>query len=144
MSVNIDRNVLCKYRLDKSKNCLYEAKENFKSNLYSSANNRAYYSIFNSIRALQALQGKSYKRHKDVLGNFNKDFIRTKIFPSNLAKKVVQASEVRNLSDYDDFYIISKKDTEKQIVTAEDVYNLLSVYCNDVMSGAKKLPEVDS
>ncbi len=34
--------------------------------LYKAANNRAYYSIFHSIRAILALEPIDFKRHKDV------------------------------------------------------------------------------
>ena len=40
-----------------------------------SANNRAYYAVFHAINAVHALYGNAYKRHKDVIGNFNKDFV---------------------------------------------------------------------
>ena len=58
-----------------SANVLIEAEE------YRGVNNRAYYAIYHAISAIYALDGKAYKRHKDALANFNKDYIRTEIFP---------------------------------------------------------------
>ena len=44
---------------------------------YKVANNRAYYAIFHAINAIHALNGMAYKRHKDALANFNKDYVKT-------------------------------------------------------------------
>ena len=44
---------------------------------YKGANNRAYYSIFHAINAVHAVSGKAYKRHKDAVANFNKDYVKT-------------------------------------------------------------------
>lgn len=41
---------------------------------YRGSNNRAYYSIFHCINAVHALDEHSYKKHKEALANFNKDY----------------------------------------------------------------------
>ena len=38
-------------------------------------NKEAYYSIFHAINAVHAVSGKAYKRHKDAVANFNKDYL---------------------------------------------------------------------
>ena len=60
------------YRMNTAKENLAEAKILLSEKLYKGANNRAYYAIFHTINAIFALDGKSYRRHKEVLGNFNK------------------------------------------------------------------------
>ena len=42
---------------------------------FSSANNRAYYAIFYAIRAVLAIEEIDFKRHKDVLAYFNKEYV---------------------------------------------------------------------
>ena len=54
------------------------AKMLLKAKDYRGANNRAYYAIYHAISAVYALEEKAYKRHKDALGNFNKDYIINK------------------------------------------------------------------
>ncbi len=61
---------------------------------YRGANNRAYYAIYHAVSAVLALDGKSYKRHKDTLANFNKDYIKTEIFSKNFGRKIAQAEEL--------------------------------------------------
>ena len=70
---------------------------------YKGANNRAYYSIFHVINAVHAVSGKAYKRHKDAVANFNKDYVKTSVFPREMGRKIGQAEEIRHASDYDDF-----------------------------------------
>ena len=62
---------------------------------YKGANNRAYYAIFHVIDAVHALSGGAYKRHKDAIGNFNKDYVKTDIFPREMGRKIGEAEVVR-------------------------------------------------
>lgn len=64
------------------------------------ANNRAYYAIFQAINAVHALDGRAFKRHKDAIANFNKDYVKTEIFPREVGRKIGEAEEIRHASDY--------------------------------------------
>ena len=65
-----------KYRLNKAKETLETSKMIFKEGKdFTSANNRAYYAIFYAIRAVLAVEEIDFKRHKDVLAYFNKEFV---------------------------------------------------------------------
>ena len=63
------------YRIESAKENLRSAKILLEAKLYKDANNRAYYSIFHAVNAVHALNGKAYKRHKDAIANFNKEYI---------------------------------------------------------------------
>ncbi|MBQ9503623.1 MAG: HEPN domain-containing protein [Lachnospiraceae bacterium] len=41
--------------------------------------NRSYYAIFNALRSVLALEGVDFKRHSQVIGYFNKNYIHKKI-----------------------------------------------------------------
>jgi len=75
------------------------------------------------------LNGKGYKRHKDSLGNFNKDYVKTEIFPRTLGRRIAEAEEIRHASDYDDFYIATKEEAEEQIATAKELIQLVEIHC---------------
>ena len=96
---------------------------------YKGANNRAYYAIFHAINAVHALDGRAFKRHKDAIANFNKDYVKTEIFPREVGRKIGEAEEIRHASDYDDFYIASKEETERQIAVAGEFIELVEKYC---------------
>lgn len=122
---------IAKYRLQTAREDLDTANLTFSSGQYRAANNRAYYSIFHSICAVLAKEGVSFKRHKDTVSYFNKNYIHTGIFPKELGRKIVAAEEIRHASDYDTFYITSKEITAKQIQTAEQLLSLATGYLED-------------
>lgn len=119
---------LAKYRLETAKNDLNSAKVLLDVNDYKGANNRAYYSIFHSIEVIFALDGKAFKRHKDAVANFNKDYVKTEIFPKSIGRKIAGAEEIRHASDYDDFYIATLEEALEQIEVAEEVMELVEKY----------------
>lgn len=116
------------YRLDIAIEDLTAAQRLASENSFRIANNRAYYAIFHAVTAVQALDGKTYKKHKDAIGNFNKDYIHTSIFPKELGRKISEAEDIRHESDYDDFYIASKDETMNLISIAEELINLIKDY----------------
>ena len=85
--------------------------------------------IFHAINAVHALDGRAFKRHKDAIANFNKDYVKTEIFPREVGRKIGEAEEIRHASDYDDFYIASKEESERQIAVAGEFIELVEKYC---------------
>lgn len=122
---------LALYRLQTAKSDLKSARILFAAEEYKGANNRAYYAIFHAINAVHALNGKAYKRHKDAIANFNKDYVKTGIFTREIGRKIGEAEEIRHASDYDDFYIASRDETERQIAAAEELLWMVEKYCAD-------------
>ena len=55
--------------------------------------------------------------------------MKTSVFPREMGRKIGQAEEIRHVSDYDDFYIASKEEAERQITVAEEFINLVEKYC---------------
>lgn len=123
------RDDLARYRIETSKNDLQAARLLLNAGQYRGANNRAYYAIYHVISALHALDERAYKRHKDALANFNKDYIRTEIFPKSFGRRIAEAEEIRHASDYDDFYLATKEEAEEVIMTAEELLSMIESYC---------------
>lgn len=82
-----------------------------------------------AINAIHALSGKAYKRHKDAIGNFNKEYVKTEIFPREMGRKIGEAEEIRHASDYDDFYIASREEAERLAEVAEEFIQMAEGYC---------------
>ena len=125
-----DRNELARYRLETAFEDLKDAELLLNNKSYKSANNRAYYAIFHAVSAVHALDGRSYKRHKDALGNFNREYVKEGIFDASFGRKIAEAEKVRNASDYDDFYIVRKEDVVNQIAVAKEVVEAIDSYCS--------------
>jgi len=111
---------LAMHRLQTAKSNLKSAKILLEAKEYKSANNRDYYAVFHAINAIHALKGKAYKRHKDAVSNFNKDYVKTGIFPREMGRRIGEAEEIRHASDYDDFYVAGREEAERQIETADE------------------------
>lgn len=120
---------LALHRIKTAREDLEAARMNFENEQYRTSNNRAYYAIFRAISACLALEFKAYKQHGQVIGNFNKDFVHTGIFPKEISKRINRAQEVRHASDYDDFYIASREETERQIEVAGEFTQMVEKYC---------------
>ena len=110
---------LSKYRLDESERCLRSAKILLDSEDFKSATNRSYYCVFNAIRSIFALQGKDYQKHSAVMSNFRSEYIKTKQFDDRMSDILRELFFIRNKSDYEDFYTVSKKEVSEQIKNAE-------------------------
>lgn len=116
------------HRLQTAKDALKSAKILFAADEYKGSNNRAYYAIFHAVNAVHALEGVGYKRHKDAIANFNKEYVKTEIFPRTMGRKIGEAEEIRHASDYDDFYIASKEEAERQVSVAEEFLQIVEEY----------------
>lgn len=119
---------LSRYRLDKASEMLTTAQRDMNAEDYASANNRAYYCIFHSMRAVLALDGEDYKKHSAVIARFTLNYLKTEIIPRDYGKLISNASLIRNRSDYEDFYICSIEDTQRLIEGAKDFFNIISDY----------------
>ena len=117
------------YHIQTARDDLKAARILLQAEQYKSTNNRAYYAIFHAINAIHAVNGKAYKRHKDAVANFNKDYVKTEIFPREMGRKIGEAEEIRHASDYDDFYIASREEAERQITVADEFIQLSEKYC---------------
>ena len=121
-----------KYRLNKAKETLETARMIFNEGKdFTSANIRAYYAIFYAIRAVLAIEEVDFKRHKDVLAYFNKEYVNKEKFPKKIGRKISQAQRIREDSDYDDDYEPSFEKTEQQINTAQELIDLVEEYINN-------------
>lgn len=119
------------YRLEKAKETLNSAELLYKYKDFVGATNRAYYGIFYAIRAVLALEKVDFKRHKDVIAYFNKNYVHTEIFPKIMGSKIAQAKKIREDSDYDEEFEPSSEQTQIQIDTVIDLIDLVEKYLKD-------------
>lgn len=122
---------LSNYRLEQAEESLIVAKTCLINRLYKDSINRSYYVVFYAIKAILALGTVDFKRHKDVVAHFNKEYVATGKFSRELGKKIGNLKQIREDSDYDDFYIASKEETEEQVKTAELVLQSVKEYLKE-------------
>ena len=119
---------LARYRLGQANDCLKAAEINLESDLYKDALNRSYYCIFHSIRAVLALGFFDSKKHSGVISEFHKIFIKTGKFDKRFSVVIRQSFQIRNRSDYEDFYVVAKEDVVQQINSAKDFMKAAKEY----------------
>ena len=107
------------YRLNKAKRDLEDSKKTLELEMYDNAANRSYYAIFHAARAVFALDGRDFKKHSGVISNFQKDYIKTEIFDKTMSNIIKSAFDIRNETDYEDFYVVPKEDVKRQVEEAE-------------------------
>lgn len=119
---------VARYKFEQAKDDLETAKILLEAGKYKAANNRAYYSCCHAIDAVLAKEPIAFKKHKDTLSYFNKNYVHTEIFPRNIGRKISRLEIIRHKSDYDTFYIASRDDAAEQIEVAEEVVDLVKNY----------------
>lgn len=109
---------LSAHRLNKAKELLKQAEVLLKSAGYDGSINRSYYAIFNAIRALLAFINVDSRRHCGVISHFDRYFVKTGICFKQFSQIVHTAFEVRQVSDYEDFYMPSAEQAQQQFDNA--------------------------
>lgn len=119
---------ISKARFDHAKECLQDSKLLLAGESYRSAANRAYYAVFHAMRAVLALDGVDMKHHSGIISEFRKRYIKTAIFDASLSGIISELSSVREGSDYNDFFIVSKSETIQQVQAAEEFLAEIQAY----------------
>lgn len=114
---------MSEYRLNKAKGLMSEAQLFLENRRYEGSINRSYYAVFNAIRSLLALVGLDSRKHSGVISYFDRYFVRTGIFDREFSKIVHTSFDVRQASDYQDFYLISEEQARTRF---EDCLKFLS------------------
>ena len=112
---------LCVYRVNQAEETVQSAKLCKENHFYKDAINRAYYAAFYAIKAVLAVEGVDFKRHKDVVAYFNQHYVATEVFSKESGRSLARLQRKREASDYDDFYIASVEEAQEQIAVAAKI-----------------------
>lgn len=123
---------LAQYRMERAKEMLVAAEENLKIGQYKTSLNRSYYAIFHSMRAANIIKGFDSSKHSGVIGFFNREYLKEEIMDRQLSVIIKKSSFLREKSDYDDFFIASKKDAQVQIENAKVFLNAVEKYLQSI------------
>jgi uncharacterized protein (UPF0332 family) len=94
--------------LKKASEKLETAKIMFDNARYDDAVSRAYYAAFHAMTAALLSRDLSYSSHGQVIGAFNREFIKVGIFPKEYVAVVQALFDDRQIGDYGIFIKISK------------------------------------
>ena len=119
---------LMRYRLDRARERLHSAKVLLEDGSYKDSIGRSYYAMFTAVRALLALEGQDFSKHAGVIGYFQKEYIKTGRFDRKFSKYISQAFQIRNNTDYADFFLVSRKDAREQYERAVEFLQEVKKY----------------
>ena len=120
---------LIDYRLKQAKESLAEAEILLKNKAsLRSVANRVYYGMFYSVLALLITKKIGSSKHSGVLSMFNKEFIKTKIFPTEMAKNFWKAFNMRQKGDYKEFEALEKADVESILLKGKEFVKRIEKY----------------
>lgn len=128
---NEKRQALSKYRMEQSEETLKAAKMCLDNKLLKDCINRCYYVAFYAVKAVLAIEGTDFKRHKDAIAYFNKTYVASGKFPRDVGKLLGRLKTVREDSDYSEFYIASLEDATKQYEAACFIKNEIEKYLEE-------------
>jgi uncharacterized protein (UPF0332 family) len=112
---------LAEYRITRAAELIVVSEELLNSGHFKDSVNRSYFAVFSALRATLALEGFDSKKHSGVIGEFRKNYIKTGVFDPVLSEYIGSAFSIRNDSDYDDFFMVSKEDASTQLEHAKEL-----------------------
>ena len=123
---------LAGYRMERAREMLSAAEGNLGIGQYKTSLNRSYYAIFHAMRAANILKGFDSSKHSGVIAFFNKEYLKEGIMDCQLSAVIKGSSFLREKSDYDDFFIASRKEAEVQLKNARGFLNTVEAYLNSL------------
>lgn len=123
---------LIDYRLQQADDSLLEARTLAKVSLWRGAINRSYYAMFYATLALTVEKQQVISKHTGVIAFFDKEFIRTGIFPKEMSRSLHFAFERRQNSDYGELLSESPEDTMRAIDEAAEFVQKVKDYLHRI------------
>jgi len=126
-----NRKELMKYRLEMAEERLHSSKVLLEAGSYKDSIGRSYYAMFTAVRALLAMEGQDFSKHAGVIAYFQKEFVNTGKVDRKYSKYISQAFQIRNNTDYADFFIVSAQDAKEQYEKAKEFLKVIVKYLSE-------------
>lgn len=126
-----NRKELMKYRLEMAEERLHSSKVLLEAGSYKDSIGCSYYAMFTAVRALLAMEGQDFSKHAGVIAYFQKEFVKTGKVDRKYSKYISQAFQIRNNTDYADFFIVSAQDAKEQYEKAKEFLKVIVKYLSE-------------
>lgn len=120
-----------KYRLEMAEERLHSSKVLLEAGSYKDSIGRSYYAMFTAVRALLAMEGQDFSKHAGVIAYFQKEFVKTGKVDRKYSKYISQAFQIRNNTDYADFFIVSAQDAKEQYEKGKEFLKVIVKYLSE-------------
>ncbi len=116
---------LAKYRIEKAKETIMDARIYYEGGSSASTVNRIYYAMFYAVNALLITEGKFSVKHSGVRALFNMEFVKPGIVDVDTGKFYSEMFDARQEGDYKDFVEFNKGDIEDWLNKAEGFIDVI-------------------
>ncbi len=123
-----DREQLIQYRMSQALETADVVDFLIQNDKLNTAVNRIYYGIFYSLLALGLKHGYETSKHMQLIGWFNKEFIRSGKINVKYGRIVREAYEIRRTGDYDAYVEFEKKDVENYFHDMKEFIHFIKNY----------------
>jgi len=118
--MNKETKDIIRYRLERARECLEDAKGLFQMDSLHSSVNRIYYSIFYSVNALLLTRGLASSKHSGVRSLFLKEFVNKGKVEKTLGRFYSEMFKRRQTGDYEDLVEFKREDVDEWLKKAEE------------------------
>ena len=109
------------YRLSQAQESLREAQVLLREGMsLRSVMNRLYYAMFYAVLALLQTKQLGTSKHSGAIALFDREFVKTGIFPKEMSKALHRAFELRQKGDYLEDLEIARADIDEVTPLAEE------------------------
>lgn len=105
----------------KSREKLDAARREMDAGFYGEVASRAYYAVFHAISAVLFSRDLSFSSHAQVVGEFNRSFVKSGEFPPDTTRKLQRLFEDRQTADYDVIATVDELTARQDLNDAESI-----------------------
>jgi len=110
---------LLRYRMEQAYETLREGEILFGEAALRGTINRAYYAMFYAVLALLATKQLGTSKHSGVISLFDREFVKTGIFPRELSRTLHLAFDRRQTHDYGELITLDTQIVEETLTNAK-------------------------
>lgn len=125
-----NKNVLIQYRIEQAKTTIETVELLIENNKLNAAVNRIYYGMFYMLLAIAVKAGFETSKHQQLIGWFNKNFIKEGLLPKRFGKMISQVFKSRQISDYEAFVEFEENEVLQLFDDMKDFIKAIDEYLN--------------
>ena len=125
-----NKEALIKFRIEQAYNSIDTVQLLITNKKYNAAINRIYYGMFYMLLAVAVKEGFETSKHQQLIGWFNKTFIKEGRIPKKFGKMVSQTFKSRQVSDYEAFVIFENEEVLQLFNDMKDFIFAMEEYLN--------------
>lgn len=124
--------------LDKAEDKLKSAQILFDNGQWSDSVSRAYYGVFHAIGAVLLTRELTFSSHAQTISAFNREFIKTNLFPKEFSRYITKIETDREVGDYRIIAFITEEVAKEDLSAAKRIYSICHQFLEQLYSRDKE------